>query len=393
MQEVRQRGYLGNTALNAGGLVLGADTAPGAGTLNAAGGTTLDASSVVALNNAVNLGGAIGIGGTADMRLNGPVNSASSPTKNGAATLTLAGANGYLGGTTLNAGQLVVGNSSSLGQGNLTVGGASTLQAGAVNAFSAASAHTVAVGAPLDLAGHNQTVAALTNAGTVNLLSSAPGTTLTVTGPYVGNNGVLKMGTALVDSSSLSDRLVLSGPGAVASGHTTLQITNLGGLGAQTTGNGIEVVSARNGATSTSTAFALNGDHVDAGAFQYRLFAADANGQAGSCSSVRRRPPVRRTRPFLRCRQHRCTAPRCRCTRRWPTCCARTTWPCWATCTAAWATKPHRLHLDRTRAGRDLVGDQVGEPVRRSGQAVPLGRQRCPGEDLGGGVAGGEVRF
>ncbi|MBU1358417.1 MAG: autotransporter outer membrane beta-barrel domain-containing protein [Gammaproteobacteria bacterium] len=609
--------YLGNTALNAGRLVLGADSALGSGTLNAAGGTTLDASTAVALNNAVNLAGTTGIGGTADLALGGPVNGAGSLTKNGAATLTLSGPNGYLGGTTLNAGQLVVGNNNSLGLGNLTVGGAATLdsnaavslanavtlnaglavdgshdltlggivggtggltkngaanlsllgantyqggtvlnagtltlgnaaalgtgavtvngastlnplapmtlannlnvnadltvagaadlalsgvlagagtvnkngpadlslsgnnsfngvfnvlggslstvgsaalgnnagirlatgtrlnlggsanleslsgsgttvigagstlgisgnnqtytgsidgagglikrgsgtqvlagtnsysggtllqggtlavgnsqalgtgalsmddnttlafvadgltltnpirftglvdptfdtgantatlsggisgtadltkqgsgtlvlaaannsysgattvsqgtlRAGAANAFSAASAHTVAAGATLDLGGRNQTIAALSNAGTVNLLSAAPGTSLTVTGPYVGNNGVLKMGTTLAGSTSLSDRLILSGPSAVASGRTTVQITNLGGLGAQTTGNGIEVVSAQNGASSSRTAFALDGEHVDAGAFQYRLYAADSSGQDGS---------------------------------------------------------------------------------------------------------------
>ena len=77
-----------------------------------------------------------------------------------------------------------------------------------------------------------------------------------------------------------------------------MQITKLGGLGALTTGNGIEVVSALNGATTTAQttkdAFALGGGHVDAGAFEYRLYAADATGPArtGTCA----RPPRRRHR-------------------------------------------------------------------------------------------------
>ncbi|MGJ7485876.1 autotransporter outer membrane beta-barrel domain-containing protein [Variovorax sp. LT2P21] len=181
--------------------------------------------------------------------------------KTGTGTLTLTGANSYTGTTTVASG---------------------TLLAGAVDTLSAASAHSVAAGATLDLAGASQTVASLANSGTVSLVGSTPGTRLTVTGAYVGNNGTLRLGTALGDSSSATDRLVLSGAGASASGRTTVQVTNLGGLGAQTTGSGIEVVSALNGATTTAqttkSAFTLAGGHVDAGAFEYTLHAADASG-------------------------------------------------------------------------------------------------------------------
>lgn len=180
--------------------------------------------------------------------------------KLGAGSLTMRGLNTYAGATVITAG---------------------TLRAGVAGAFSAASAHTVANGATLDTAGLNQTVASLDNAGTVSLLGAAPGSRLTVTGAYVGQSGVLRIGTALGNSVSLSDRLVLDGAGASASGSTTLQITNLGGLGAQTTGDGIEVISALNGATTTAQttrdAFSLAGGHVDAGAYEYRLYAADAN--------------------------------------------------------------------------------------------------------------------
>ncbi len=132
---------------------------------------------------------------------------------------------------------------------------------------------------------------------------------------------MLKLGTVLGGSNSLSDRLVLSGPGASASGNTTLRITNLGGLGALTTGNGIEVVSARNGATTTAQttrdAFTLANGHVDAGAYEYRLYAADAQGAgenwylrsetaaAGHTGPAtprrpRRTPPIPSTRPVPR---------------------------------------------------------------------------------------------
>lgn len=59
-------------------------------------------------------------------------------------------------------------------------------------------------------------------------------------------------------------------------------IANLGGLGAATTGNGVEVVSGLAGASTTAqtnqSAFALANGHVDAGAFEYRLYAADSQG-------------------------------------------------------------------------------------------------------------------
>ena len=185
-------------------------------------------------------------------------------TKVGAGTLTLSGANVYSGATAINAG---------------------TLRAGADNTLSATSAHSVAAGATLDLAGHSQNIAALTNSGTVSLVGTDPtpvGAVLRVTGPYVGNNGTLRLGTTL-GASGPSDRLVLDGPTAVASGTTTVQIVNRGGLGGQTTGNGIEVITALNGATTTAQttrdAFALGGSgHVDAGAFEYRLHPADASG-------------------------------------------------------------------------------------------------------------------
>jgi len=128
----------------------------------------------------------------------------------------------------------------------------------------------------------NSNLSSLANGGTVSIAGGAPGTTLTVAGPYVGRNGTLSLGTALGGSNSVSDRLILSGPTAVASGNTTVQITNLSGLGALTAGNGIELISGINGATTTAQttrdAFALAGGHVDAGAYEYRLYAADVNG-------------------------------------------------------------------------------------------------------------------
>jgi outer membrane autotransporter protein len=181
--------------------------------------------------------------------------------QSGPGTTVLTGANTYAGATRVTAG---------------------TLRAGAAGTLSAASAYTVATGGTLDLAGFSHTIASMANAGTVSLMGGAPGTTLTVAGPWVGNGGTLRLGTALDHSASVSDRLILDGASAIASGTTHVQVVNQGGLGALTSGNGIEVVSALNGATTTAQttrdAFALAGGHVDAGAFEYRLYAADASG-------------------------------------------------------------------------------------------------------------------
>ncbi|MFM9928148.1 autotransporter outer membrane beta-barrel domain-containing protein [Variovorax sp. H27-G14] len=224
--------------------------------------------SVIAGSDGLTVGNALLLGGTGtidtqgnNLRWTGPISGAADLIKAGAGVLTVSGANTNSGATSVAAG---------------------TLRAGALNTFSSASAFNVASGATLDLAGFNQAVASVANSGTVSLVGTVPGTTLTVTGPWVGNGGTLRLGTALGDSTSVSDRLVLSGATAIASGTTNVQIVNLGGLGGLTAGNGIEVISAINGATTTAqttrSAFNLAGGHVDAGAYQYRLYAADASG-------------------------------------------------------------------------------------------------------------------
>ena len=259
--------YAGGTALKQGRLNVGHNLSLGTGALSMDDGTTLGfAVDGLNLANAVVLTGnndPVIDTGSFGATLSGNITGGGFITKIGSGTLTLSGANSYTGATDVAAG---------------------TLKAGATGTFSAASAHTVRGGATLDLAGFSQTVASLANSGTVSLVGTAPGTTLTVNGAYVGNGGVLRLGTFLGDSTSVSDRLVLNG--GTASGKTSVQITQLGGLGALTTGNGIEVVSARNGATTTAQttkdAFALSGGHVDAGAFEYRLYAADASGAGES---------------------------------------------------------------------------------------------------------------
>ncbi|WP_093220608.1 autotransporter outer membrane beta-barrel domain-containing protein [Variovorax sp. OK212] len=243
--------------LNTGGVLIGAIAIdPGAT------GRVIAGDDGLSVPNALILGGAGTIDTNGhDLAWTGTISGASDLVKAGAGVLTVSGANTNSGATSVAAG---------------------TLRAGVANTFSSASAFNVAAGATLDLAGHNQTIASMANSGTVSLLGTVPGTTLTVTGPWVGNGGTLRLGTSLGTSASVSDRLILSGATAIASGTTNVQITNMGGLGALTAGNGIEVISAIGGATTTAqttrNAFVLAGGHVDAGAYEYRLYAADASG-------------------------------------------------------------------------------------------------------------------
>jgi type V secretory pathway adhesin AidA len=73
----------------------------------------------------------------------------------------------------------------------------------------------------------------------------------------------------LGDSNSSTDKLVIDG--GQATGSTHLVVINRGGLGAQTTGNGIPVVEAVNGATTDTGAFDMK-SHVKAGAYSYSLY-------------------------------------------------------------------------------------------------------------------------
>lgn len=230
--------YTGGTTISDGTLQLGDGGTSG----SVVGAIINNGTLAIDRSDAVSLGAITGTGGIDQI---------------GSGTTTLAGNNSYTGATRVVAG---------------------TLTAGAAQAFSATSATTVATGATLDLAGFSQDLASLDNSGTVSLSGTAPGTTLTVHGDYVGHDGLLRMGTTLSDDASVTDRLIIDG--GHASGHTAIQLSNRGGLGALTSGDGIELIGAINGATTTAQtttdAFALAGGHIDAGAFEYRLYAGDA---------------------------------------------------------------------------------------------------------------------
>jgi len=113
-------------------------------------------------------------------------------------------------------------------------------------------------------------LASVRNAGTIDVSTGndAQGR-LTINGNYQGDNGLLRVNSVLAGDDAASDRLVVS-QGNI-SGSTRLEVNNLGGAGAATHQNGIQVVEARAGATSTATAF-VQTQTLSVGAYDYRLF-------------------------------------------------------------------------------------------------------------------------
>ncbi|CAJ0817862.1 hypothetical protein LMG19087_03238 [Ralstonia wenshanensis] len=150
---------------------------------------------------------------------------------------------------------------------NATLGGYGTVNGAVTNNGTVAVADALAAFA--NTGSGNLTInGSLNNAGTVQVGGAGVGNKLVVNGNYVGNGGVLAINTKLGADNSPTDKLVISG--GTASGNTAVRVTNAGGAGAKTTGDGIEVVSAVNGATTQANAFAL-ANRVVAGPYEYTL--------------------------------------------------------------------------------------------------------------------------
>lgn len=113
--------------------------------------------------------------------------------------------------------------------------------------------------------------ATLNNAGVIDLSSGNTRTNdaLTVQGNYSGNNGQLLLQSAVGDDNSPSDKLVVID--GTLTGTTSISVSNLGGVGALTRQNGIQVVQAQGTAISDNGAFTLK-TPVSAGAFDYVLY-------------------------------------------------------------------------------------------------------------------------
>ena len=120
-------------------------------------------------------------------------------------------------------------------------------------------------------------LAAFTNAGLISMHNGVVGDQTVITSNFIGRGGSVALDVALGSDNSVADQLVFKGGNA--SGTTNLLIYNVGGLGALTTADGIQVVKVENGGTTAPTAFQL-GRTVAAGAYTYTLFYG-GNGATG----------------------------------------------------------------------------------------------------------------
>lgn len=124
-----------------------------------------------------------------------------------------------------------------------------------------------------NVTGDSTLTGTLTNGGVVAFANSGPFKTIT-TANYTGNGGQLHVNTALGGDNSATDKLIING--GAGTGSTTVSVTNKGGAGAQTT-NGIQIIQATGGATTTAGAFNL-ANPVTAGLYQYQLFRGPLSG-------------------------------------------------------------------------------------------------------------------
>ena len=275
--------YSGGTLIDGGTLAAGADNALGAST----GGVTFDGGTLqlaqsfdLADTRAITLNAG---GGTIDTQsfsstLTQPVTGAGGLTKLGSGSLVLNGVNTYGGATNVTAGALAIGDAAHTdaalaGGGNTTVAAGATLGGYGSVTGAVSNSGTVAVANALPAfagaANGSFTInGSLVNAGLVQIGGSGAGNQLVVNGNYTGQSGVIALNTIIETDDSVSDRLVLSG--GTGSGTTGLKVTNVGGNGAGTVANGIEIISATQGASTTPDAFTLAAP-VKAGAYSYFL--------------------------------------------------------------------------------------------------------------------------
>ncbi|SED89701.1 autotransporter-associated beta strand repeat-containing protein [Rhizobiales bacterium GAS188] len=209
------------------------------------------------------------------------ISGAGSVSQIGSGTTILNGNNTYTGGTTINAGTLAIGDANNPGAvlsggGPIQVAAGGTLGGYGSVTGNVTNAGTIGVGNTLAaLSGGstgNFTINGnVTNAGLAQIggIGTTPGNALTIAGNYIGQNGTVALNTQLGGDGSPSDQLIISH--GSATGSSGLNVTNVGGVGAITQANGIQVIQAINGATTAPGAFTLSAP-AGAGPYEYFLY-------------------------------------------------------------------------------------------------------------------------
>jgi len=187
-------------------------------------------------------------------------------------TATLSGLMAGSGGLVkTGTGTLILGTAARYGGDSFIEDG--VLAAGGNDVFSPHGVFHTSGSGLLDLAGHDQTIAGLSNAGMVRFGGdTSPGTTLTITGDYAGSDGMLVFHSALEGDDSVSDRLIVMGD---TSGSTRVKVLNAGGTG-DVTAEGIRLIDVRGhseGSFSLVSDYRIDDqDVVVIGAYVYGLY-------------------------------------------------------------------------------------------------------------------------
>ena len=199
-----------------------------------------NAETVAALNGSgsiVNDDSVLTVSGTVDSSFSGTIDGYGGLTKSGSATLTLSGANSYVGATTVASGSLKVGALNTLPVvTDLTLGGTGTI-------------------GTLDLNGNNQRVASISTSGSGGTITSAMSATLTVNnstadvfdGLLTGNMSLTKINTGTLTLNAANN---YTGATTVRAGTVVDGVTNALPVGTNLT----------LGFTSTTGALDLNGN-------------------------------------------------------------------------------------------------------------------------------------